>query len=88
MLDGNSVEVPPSLNMLVVRNDDVPGMIAAVSGALARANINVTDMHLGKSPDGRAAMQVLATETPVTDQVVAEIRAADGIVSVTAIATD
>jgi D-3-phosphoglycerate dehydrogenase len=88
MLDGNSVEVPPAQNMLVVRNDDVPGMIAAVSGALARAGINVTDMHLGKSPDGRAAMQVLATETPVTDDVVAEIRAADGIVSVTAIATD
>jgi D-3-phosphoglycerate dehydrogenase len=88
MLDGNSVEVPPSQNMLVVRNDDVPGMIATVSGALARAGINVTDMHLGKSPDGRAAMQVLATETPVTDDVVAEIRAADGIVSVTAIATD
>jgi D-3-phosphoglycerate dehydrogenase len=88
MLDGNSVEVPPSQHMLVVRNDDVPGMIATVSGALARAGINVTDMHLGKSPEGRAAMQVLATETPVPDDVVTEIRAADGIVSVTAIATD
>jgi D-3-phosphoglycerate dehydrogenase len=88
MLDGNSVEVPPSQYMLVVRNDDVPGMIATVAGALAQANININGMHLGKSPEGRAAMQVLVTDTPVTDEVVAAIRGADGVVSVIAIATD
>jgi len=88
MLDGNSVDLPPARYMLVVRNEDVPGMIAAVARAVADAGINVDDMHLGRSPEGRAALQVLATTAPVPDDVVATIRAADGIVSVTALNTD
>ncbi|MEO7555732.1 MAG: NAD(P)-dependent oxidoreductase, partial [Acidimicrobiales bacterium] len=88
MLDGNSVDLPPARYMLVVRNDDVPGMIATVARAVADAGINVDDMHLGRSPEGRAALQVLATTAPVPDEVVATIRAADGIVSVTALSTD
>jgi D-3-phosphoglycerate dehydrogenase len=88
MLDHHTIDVPPSRNMLVVRNADVPGMIATVAVALAGAGINVDDMHLGRSAEGRAAMQVLATTTPVPDDVVQTLRNADGIASVTAIATD
>ncbi len=39
-------------------------------------------MHLGHSVDGAAAMQVLATDVPVGDDVVAALRAVPGIVSV------
>ena len=39
--------------MLVVRNDDVPGMIAVVTGELGEAGINIDDMHLGRSAAGR-----------------------------------
>ena len=62
MIDDLSVDLPPAKNMLIVRNDDVPGMIATVAGALADAGINIDDMHLGHSADGAAAMQVLATD--------------------------
>ena len=34
MIDDLSVDLPPARNMLIVRNDDVPGMIAAVAAAL------------------------------------------------------
>lgn len=87
MLDGNSIDLPPSRYMLVVHNEDVPGMIATVTRAVADAGINVDDMHLGKSPDGRAAMQVLATKTAVPAEVIGALRRADGIVSVTSIST-
>jgi len=73
--------------MLVVRNDDVPGMIATVTSALRDAGVNIDDMHLGHSPEGAAAMQVLATSVPVPGDVVAALRQVDGIVSVAAIAT-
>jgi D-3-phosphoglycerate dehydrogenase / 2-oxoglutarate reductase len=88
MLDGNAVDLPPARYMLVARNDDVPGMIATVTRAVADAGINVDDMHLGRSPEGKAAMQVLATTTPVPDDVLATLRQVDGIVSVTSIVTD
>jgi D-3-phosphoglycerate dehydrogenase len=88
MIDDLSVDLPPARNMLIVRNDDVPGMIATVTAALRDAGINIGDMHLGHSPEGAAAMQVLATSEPVSVAVVESLRRADGIVSVHAIATD
>jgi L-serine dehydratase len=71
--------------MLVVRNDDRPGMIAFVSGALSDANINIDDMHLGRSERGEAALQVIATDVSVPPEVRDIIRAGDGIVSVHAV---
>jgi D-3-phosphoglycerate dehydrogenase len=85
MVDDHSVDVPPAEHMLVVRNDDVPGMISKVTGVLGDAGVNIDDMHLGRSPEGTAALMVLATDRHVTDEVLAGIRAVPGVVSATAL---
>ena len=41
MLDDHKVEMPPASHMLVVRNDDRPGMIGLVSTALGEAGVNI-----------------------------------------------
>jgi D-3-phosphoglycerate dehydrogenase len=82
MLDDLFVDLPPARHLLVARNDDRPGMIAAVATILTEAGINIDDMHLGHSPEGAAAMQVLATTPEVPPDVADRIRAVDGIVSV------
>jgi D-3-phosphoglycerate dehydrogenase len=82
LLDGHAIDLPPADQMLVVRNDDRPGMIAFVSGVLADAGINIDDMHLGRSSEGRAALQVLATDDVVAPEIQEALRAGDGIVSV------
>jgi D-3-phosphoglycerate dehydrogenase len=87
MIDDHTVEVPPARHMLVVRNEDRPGMLAHVTAVLHRAGINVDDMHLGRSEAGAAALQVLATSTSVPRGVQDEIRAGDGIVEVHAVET-
>jgi D-3-phosphoglycerate dehydrogenase len=81
MVDDHSVDVPPAEHMLVVRNDDVPGMISAVTGVLGAAGVNIDDMHLGRSADGAAALMVLATRQPVPEDVQAAITALPGVVS-------
>ena len=88
MLDDHSVEVPPSRNMLIVRNDDRPGMIAKVTSELADAGINISDMAVGTSPQGESAMQVLITSEPVSQAVVDTINASPGIASAQAVTTD
>jgi D-3-phosphoglycerate dehydrogenase / 2-oxoglutarate reductase len=85
MVDDHSVDVPPADHMLVVRNEDVPGMIAAVTGVLGDAGLNIDDMHLGRSPEGAAALMILATTSAVPDEVQATIRARPGVVSATAL---
>lgn len=85
MLDGHTIDLPPASHMLVVRNDDRPGMIAHVSGVLSEAGINIDDMHLGRSDRGAAALQVIATDRSVPPEVQDVIRRGDGIVSVRAV---
>lgn len=85
MLDDHTVDVPPAKHMLVVRNEDRPGMIAFTAAVLARAGVNIDDMHLGRSDRGEAALQVLATDVAVPPEVQAEILAGEGIVSVHAL---
>jgi D-3-phosphoglycerate dehydrogenase len=81
MLDDHSVDLPPADNMLMVRNDDVPGMIANVTGVLGEAGINIDDMHLGRSAEGAAALMILATHVPVPDDVRAAIGSLRGVLS-------
>jgi D-3-phosphoglycerate dehydrogenase len=85
MIDDLAVDLPPAPHLLVVRNDDRPGMIAAVTAALAEARVNIDDMRVGHDPDGAAAMQVLATTPEVPEAVRDALRTVDGIVSVHAL---
>ena len=55
-IDDHSVDLPPSSHMLVVRNDDTPGMIGRVgTDRSATAGINIDDMDVGRSPTRRRA---------------------------------
>jgi D-3-phosphoglycerate dehydrogenase len=85
MVDDHSVDVPPAEHMLVVRNDDVPGVIASVTGVLGEADINIDDMHIGRSDEGRAALMVIATNVPAPDDVQGALRSLADVVSVSAL---
>ena len=84
-VDGHTVEIPPADHMLIVRNDDRPGMIGLVGQTLGEAGVNIADMHLGRSADGSAAMMVLATSQSVSDDVVTALVAEAGIDTVHAV---
>ena len=49
MIDDHTVDVPPASHMLVVRNDDRPGMIGIVGTVLGDAGVNIADMDVGRS---------------------------------------
>jgi D-3-phosphoglycerate dehydrogenase / 2-oxoglutarate reductase len=50
MVDDHTADVPPAAHMLVVRNDDRPGMIGLVGTVLGDAGVNIADMDVGRSP--------------------------------------
>jgi D-3-phosphoglycerate dehydrogenase / 2-oxoglutarate reductase len=82
MVDGHGVDLPPSAHMLVVRNEDRPGMIGVVGTVLGEAGINIADMDVGQSASGAAAMMVVSTSDPVPPAVADRLRATPGVVSV------
>lgn len=85
MVDDHRVDVPPAANMLIVRNDDRPGMIGKVGTIVGESGVNIADMGVGQAPSGASAMMVLATAEPVPAAVCEALRAVDGIVSVDAV---
>jgi D-3-phosphoglycerate dehydrogenase len=85
MVDDHTVDVPPAHHMVIVRNDDRPGIIGVVGTKLGNAGINIADMDVGQSPDGLAALMVIATTQPLPAEVADDLRGSDGITSVHAI---
>jgi D-3-phosphoglycerate dehydrogenase / 2-oxoglutarate reductase len=82
LVDDHVVEVPPAENMLVVRNDDRPGMIGLVGVVLGEAEVSISSMAVGPSTTGNTALMVLSTDRPVPDDAFARLRASDGILDI------
>jgi D-3-phosphoglycerate dehydrogenase len=82
MVDDHTIDIPPAHDMLVVRNEDRPGMAGLVTTTVGDSGVNISDIHLGRSPAGEAALMVLAVDTPVPPEVLDELRASPGIISV------
>ncbi len=84
-IDEHIVDLPPSSHMLVVRNDDVPGIIGMVGTILGDAGVNIDDMDVGRSPSGAAAMMAISTGHEVPADVVTALRERAGVIDARAI---
>ena len=83
MIDDHMVEVPPARHMLVVRNDDRPGVIGRVGTIIGiDAGINISDMDVGRTTEGDGAIMVLAVDELPPPDVLDRLLAADGVVQV------
>ncbi|MFM9084120.1 MAG: ACT domain-containing protein, partial [Actinomycetota bacterium] len=77
--------VPPSDHMLVVRNDDRPGVIGLVGTLLGDHDVNIADMDVGRADTPGTALMVIATTREVSENVLADLRSKPGIIEVTSL---
>jgi D-3-phosphoglycerate dehydrogenase len=68
--------------MLVVRNDDRPGMIGMVGTSIGAAGISISSMAVGPSPTAATAMMVISTSASAPDAVVDQLRGEEGILDI------
>jgi D-3-phosphoglycerate dehydrogenase len=69
------VDMEPRGIFLVVQHNDRPGVVAKVSGLLARSDINIAGIELGRDrPRGRAVM-LIQVDDPVGSELQAALRA-------------
>jgi D-3-phosphoglycerate dehydrogenase len=85
LVDDHMTDVPPADQMVVVRNDDRPGVIGTVGTLLGNAGINIRDMDVGTALTPGTALMVIAPSGPVPDEVLDQLRAAPGITEVVAL---
>ncbi len=84
-VDEHRLELRPRPDMLVIRNEDLPGVVGAVGCELGNAGVNISSMHLGESADGVAALMVVATDEAVPPGVIDAVLALDNVATVRAI---
>ncbi|MCL4313822.1 MAG: phosphoglycerate dehydrogenase [Actinobacteria bacterium] len=85
MVDDHTVELPPATNMLVIRNDDRPGMIGVVGTVIGNAGISISSMAVGPSLTGNTALMVLSTDRPIGRDLLDTLRRAEGILDAHAV---
>lgn len=78
-VDGYAIEVPLTNHMLLVRNDDVPGIIGRVGTFLGEIGANISDMVVGRSPDGAAMMMGIALDAAISHEDADTLRGLEGI---------
>ncbi len=64
----------PSGPMLVIRNQDRPGMIGRIGSALGNRKINISWMTFGRRTQGGEALTVLNLDQAPSEEILAEIR--------------
>ncbi len=77
-IDNHKFNLAPARHMVLVENDDRPGVIGLVGTILGEAGVNIDDMHVGRSQEG-AALMVIATTESATEDVRQKLESADGI---------
>ncbi|MGO4551737.1 phosphoglycerate dehydrogenase [Lysobacter sp. 2RAF19] len=79
-LDGVEIEFDPQAHVLLLRNEDRPGMIGIVGSQLGAAGINIVNFALGAAGDGQARAAI-TVDQPLDDAQLATLRATPGVLS-------
>lgn len=92
MVDEHSLEIPPAPHMVLIRNDDRPGVIGAVGTALGNAGVSISNMAVGQThaagPDEElpgTALMILSTDREAPAGVLDFVRSSPGILEVHAL---
>ena len=74
-IDDFLVEAQPAGTVLVVQNQDRPGVIGAVGKVLGDRGINVNSLHVGQDREKGTALALWCVDAALSDEVLAGIRA-------------
>ncbi len=81
-LNGHNLEASPEGILLIVENQDRPGMVGWIGSLLAKHQVNIASMSLSRGETGGKALSVLNLDSTPTEALVKEIEADSGILSV------
>jgi D-3-phosphoglycerate dehydrogenase len=79
-IDGYRMEMIPEGRLLMIFNDDRPGVIGLVGSIFGKHQINIADLFLSRRE--QTALMVLKSDADVPDSVLQELRQAEPIMSV------
>lgn len=81
-IDDYGIELQLEGDILMLQNVDRPGMLAAVAGALAKQDINIGALSLGRAEKGTRAITAFIVDKKMNEEEVKPILEIDGVENV------
>jgi D-3-phosphoglycerate dehydrogenase / 2-oxoglutarate reductase len=75
------LEAIPEGHILLIRNENTPGVIGQITSALARHEINIGRMQVGEERERKQNVILITTGTSVSDNILEEIRSLRNVFS-------
>lgn len=76
-IDGFSIEVTPEGTMIIIFNDDKPGVIGSVGKVLGEHGININTMGVGHKLEGAKAILAVSLDKTPSDKAASELAGLD-----------
>jgi D-3-phosphoglycerate dehydrogenase len=74
LIENYKVEIIPEGELLLIYNNDKPGVIGNIGTLLGNNKINIARMHFGRETTGGKAISVVSIDTPPSTEIIQEIR--------------
>ncbi|MEK6699536.1 MAG: phosphoglycerate dehydrogenase [Nitrospirota bacterium] len=81
-VDNFPMEAVPDGDMLVLMNNDKPGVIGGIGTLLGQNGINIARMQFGRETAGGLAVSVVSIDSPVSDELMEKIKKLPNVLSV------
>jgi D-3-phosphoglycerate dehydrogenase len=81
-VDNFPMEAVPEGDMLVLMNNDKPGVIGGIGTILGQNGVNIARMQFGREKQGGLAMSVVSIDSPASDELMAKIKKMPNVLSV------
>ena len=81
-LNGYKIDMEPAPYMLLVRNEDKPGVIGCIGTIMGVAKINIATMRVSRNSKGGKALMVINVDGVIPKDVIEMVKKVDGITDV------
>lgn len=78
-INGRRVEAKPEGTLLLIENDDRPGMIGAYGTILGKNKVNIANMSLSRNVSGGTALTLLSLDSTPDESVIKELEKIEGV---------
>jgi D-3-phosphoglycerate dehydrogenase len=78
-VDGVEVDAIPQGNLLLVKNDDTPGVVGHIGSLLGERAINIARMTVGRKPGSGRAVMLIEVDNEVPPEALAEVARIPGV---------
>ena len=76
------MEAVPEGHLLVILNEDLPGLVGKWGSLLGEHKINISCMNVSQNPLKKESLSVISIDTPISQDVLKQVQDIPGVLNV------